>query len=438
MKAHLIAVFVGVIAVTAVGQPVSVEQVVKLALVENYDIKLSQNSAALSINDNRYGYGVFLPTINATGSYTKGTNNARIVRFDNSERVSAAAITTNTRAGVQLIWTLFDGTKMFAARTRVRKQAELGQLNLRNQMVNSAANVISTYYGIVRQKQQLKAVIEQMSVSEERVKLAERKLQVGTGGKPELLQAKVDLNAFRTAKIQQETLVQQLKAQLNGLLGMALPDNYEISDSIPIDLTIDLGQIMENIENMNQQLVASRKNIEVSEQLVKESQAGRSPIINFVSNYNFIQRLENEVEVQLGVTPKVSENRGYDFGLQASIPFLNSFNVSRSIGQSKINLDRQRIIYQQQLAIVLVGVQVAYANYQNAIQILTIEEENISLARENVNIALEGFRRGITTFIELRTAQQSLADAYNRLIAARFNAKVSETELLRLHGSLVN
>jgi outer membrane protein TolC len=59
------------------------------------------------------------------------------------------------------------------------------------------------------------------------------------------------------------------------------------------------------------------------------------------------------------------------------------------------------------------------------------------LARENVTIAFEGFKRGITTFIELRTAQQSLADAYNRLIAARYLAKVSETELLRLKGSLL-
>ena len=53
-------------------------------------------------------------------------------------------------------------------------------------------------------------------------------------------------------------------------------------------------------------------------------------------------------------------------------------------------------------------------------------------------IALEGFKRGITTYIELRTAQQSLTDAYNRLIAARYNAKTSEIELLRLKGGLLN
>ncbi len=80
------------------------------------------------------------------------------------------------------------------------------------------------------------------------------------------------------------------------------------------------------------------------------------------------------------------------------------------------------------------GLQNAYVNYDNAKKVLLIEEENILLAKENLSITLETFKRGLTTFIELRTAQQSLADAYTRLINARFLAKVAETELLRLNG----
>ena len=263
MKRSISFLFFSCVLFAKAQELVTVEQVVSIALQKNYDVRLFENSAALAINDNRYAFGAFLPALNATGSYVKGSNNARVVKFDNSERVSPAAITTNTNAGIQLIWTLFDGTKMFATRGRISKLAELGAINVKNQMVNSAAIVIATYYGIVRQKQQLKAIVEQMSVSEERVKLAERKLQVGTGGKPELLQAKVDLNAFRTAKLQQETLIQQLKDQLNSLLGMGLPDTFETADSIPIDLTLDFGQITSNIENTNQQLASVRKNIEI-------------------------------------------------------------------------------------------------------------------------------------------------------------------------------
>ena len=96
---------------------------------------------------------------------------------------------------------------MFATRERVAAIAAQGELVVKDQMVNTIASVATNYYNIIRQKQQLRAIQEQMAVSEERVKLAERKLQVGTGAKPELLQAKVDYNAQRTQVVQQQALI---------------------------------------------------------------------------------------------------------------------------------------------------------------------------------------------------------------------------------------
>jgi outer membrane protein TolC len=68
---------------------------------------------------------------------------------------------------------------------------------------------------------------------------------------------------------------------------------------------------------------------------------------------------------------------------------------------------------------------------------LELEEENILMAKENVAIAMERNRLGISTTLELRETQKSLEEAYNRLIAARYNTKNAETELLRLRGDLV-
>jgi outer membrane protein TolC len=68
---------------------------------------------------------------------------------------------------------------------------------------------------------------------------------------------------------------------------------------------------------------------------------------------------------------------------------------------------------------------------------LALEEENILLAKENVDIIMQVYKLNSTTYIQLREAQKSLEDAYNRLIAARYNTKLAETELLRLKGELV-
>jgi outer membrane protein TolC len=82
----------------------------------------------------------------------------------------------------------------------------------------------------------LKAIQEQMALSEERVKLADRRLQVGTGAKPELLQAKVDYNAQRTLALQQEALISQLKNQMNTMVDLKLPQQYDVADTIIINL----------------------------------------------------------------------------------------------------------------------------------------------------------------------------------------------------------
>jgi len=287
----------------------------------------------------------------------------------------------------------------------------------------------------VRQKQQLRAIQEQMSVNEERVKLAERKLQVGTGGKPELLQAKVDLNAQRTLSIQQETLIIQLKDQLNGLVGLQLPAIYDVSDSIIINLDLKHEEISNDIENKNFSLQSTQTDIKIARLSLNERRAERSPIINLNGAYNYSQT--DNTKLINPFSAVYSQINGLNYGLSVSIPILNGFNANRQIQQAKITLNRQQLLYDQQKQQIDIGIKNAYVNYDNAKKVLLIEEENILLAKENVSIALESFKRGIATFIELRTAQQSLADGYNRLIAARYNAKIAETELLRLNGGLL-
>lgn len=416
-------------------EQVSLEQVIALALEKNYDIRLAKNTSTTAAVDDNYSIGVLMPQVNVVGATVWNRNHQEFEFQDETRNVSGDAESQNINGSLQVVWTLFDGTKMFATRERLSEIAMQGELNVKDQMVNSIALVITNYYTIVREKQQLRAILEQMSVNEERVKLAERKLQVGTGGKPELLQAKVDLNAQRTLKIQQETLIQQQKDRLNGLVGLTLPGTFEVSDSILINLDIKESEIMENIEKSNFGLQASQRGILVAEQSIRERRADRFPIINFNAAYNF-SRTDNTQLIN-PFSSLVNQNNGYNYGVSLSLPIFNGLEINRTVQQSKIALNRQQLLYDQQRQQVDVGVRNAYVIYDNAKKILLIEEENIILAKENVTIALEGFKRGITTFIELRTAQQSLADGYNRLIAARFLAKTAETELLRLNGGLL-
>ena len=412
----------------------TIEEAIGTALKNNYDILLVKNDARSSALDFSYAYAAFLPQLNGTAGKVWNDNNQKQNFIDGRKR-SANVNSSNVSATVNLDWTLFDGLKMFATRNRFEQLKELGEANVKVQVVNSVAAVINNYYNIVRQKQQLRAIDTLMSINEERVKLADKKISVGMGSKPELLQARVDLNAQRAARLLQETLIAQLREQLNQLSGIPVQTEYDVSDSIPINLGIEYNYISNDIEKTNPGLLASQKTIDIAKLALKERRAELFPILQFNSAYNF-GRTSNASVVNPEFQPIFSLNKGFNYGFTATIPILNGFNTRRLIKQAGLDLEYNQLAYTTQKSRIELGVSNSYKDYQYQKKALLLEEENISLARENVFIALERFRQGVSTYLELREAQISLETAYNRLIAARYNTKLAETELLRLKGTL--
>ena len=412
----------------------TLEEAIATALQNNFNIQLSKNDSMVAALDYSYRNAVFLPRINANAGAIWTRNNQK-QEFATGTKREGDVKTNNYNSSLTLNWTLFDGMKMFATRDKAQEFIRLGELGIKDQVINTVAGVIDTYYNIVRQKQQLKAVEEQMSISQTRVDLSQRKLEIGVGAKPDVLQSKVDLNAQKAAQLRQQTLIQQLKEILNQSMNVAANRTYEVSDSIPINTKLSLGEIQNNLDNSNTALQFLKKNIDISNLTLKERKAERFPVVSFNSAYN-INRTNNDIALNPAL-PLYNRNRGFNFGLSATIPILNNRNTNRLIKQAELNIGYQQLVFDNQKSLLNLGVINAFRDYELQKQTLELEEGNILLARENVTIILEIYRLGSATYLQLREAQKSLEDAYNRLIAARYNTKLAETELLRLKGDLV-
>jgi outer membrane protein len=412
----------------------TLEEAIAAALKNNYNIQLVRNDSAAAALDNSYANAAFFPRINATLGKLWNNNSQKQELANGFKRDTTGIKSNNLTGTVQLNWVLFDGLRMFATRDKLAALQELGSLGVKNQMVNSVAGIVTNYYNIVRQKQQLKAILEQMSINEERLKLAEKKLSVGLGAKPELLQAKVDLNAQKAAVLRQNTLIEQLKEQLNQLTGYNNL-NYEVSDSIPVNNNLILDELKNNLPDSNPSLLLAKKNIDIAKLGLKENKASLFPTLSFNSAYNY-NRLVNKVAIN-NFTPLFNRNNGFNYGFGINIPILNGLNTQRLIKQSKLEIKYQELLYDNQRTIAEVFINNAFKDYVLQQKALQLEEDNITLAKENVMIALERFKQGISVFLELREAQKSLEDGYNRLIAARYNLKLAETELLRLKGAII-
>lgn len=429
-------------AYTASSQRIlSLEEAIATALQNNYDIMLSKNDSSVAALDYSFRQGAFLPRLTGNFGLTWNDNDQK-QEFNTGVVRKGSVKTNNFNTSVNLNWTLFDGLKMFVSRDKVAEFIKLGELGIKNQVINTIAEVINTYYNIVRQKQQLKAIEEQMNLSQERVKLAQYKLDIGVGAKPDVLQSKVDLNAQKAAQLNQQNIIAQLKDQLdqlmkpnNGLQASKQNASFDVSDTIPINTGLSLGEIQNNIESNNFTLMIAKKNIDIAGLTLKERKADRFPVVSFNSAYNF-NRTDNTLALNPAL-PLFTRNLGFNYGITASVPILNNLNIKRQIKQAQLNIQYQQLVYDNQKSLINLSILNAFTDYEQQKKTLKLEEENILLAKENVDIIMQVYKLNSTTYIQLREAQKSLEDAYNRLIVARYNTKLAETELLRLKGDLV-
>lgn len=413
----------------------TLEEAIATALQNNYDIQLSRNDSAVAALDYSYRNAIFLPRVNATAGTNWNNNNQKQTLADGTKREQRGVKSNNINAALNLNWTLFDGFKMFATRDKAEEFIRLGELGIKNQVINTVAIVINTYYDIVRQKQLLRAIEEQMSLSQERVKLAQYKLDIGVGAKPDVLQSKVDNNAQKALQLAQQTLIAQLKQQLNQAMNVKDAPPYDVADSIPINTALSLGDLQNGIDRTNPTLLITKKNIDIARLTLKERRAERFPTVSFNSVYNFT-RTNNQTVIN-PFSPLFNQSRGLNYGLTAAIPILNNFTTKRQIRQAQLDIQYQQLVYENQQSQVNLAIVNAFIEYEQQKKALALEEENILLAKENVDIVQQVYRLNSITLIQLKEAERSLQDAYTRLITARYNTKLSETELLRLKGELV-
>ncbi|MDP1746574.1 MAG: TolC family protein [Bacteroidota bacterium] len=415
----------------AQGQKMTIENAIEMALKNNYDIVISKNLAMQNSNNNTLGNAGMLPRIdlNASGSLA---NNATKQEFSNGLVVDKNGVQSkNITTGAYLTWTVFDGLKMFATHEKLQELERMGELNAKIQIENTIVKVITSYYNITMQKQLIIGLKENIIVSEERLKIAQKKFDIGAISKADVLQAKVDLNALKSSLMRQNTLLYDAKANLNQLLIQPVEQDIDVFDSIPLMSQYKYDDLKNAIMTNNSDLLFAQKNIEISKYMIKEGKSMTYPKLNLNANYIF-SRSQNQAGFSL-----LNQNLGLNLGFTASWTIFNAFNTSNNVKNLQLNLENSTYEFENLKTITQLNLMKAFKKNQDDIAILKLEEENQLLAKENLEIALERFRLGASTSIELKVAQESYEDSIKRLSDSRFNAKISETQLLKLSGGIV-
>lgn len=418
---------------TAQAQEVlTIEEAVQIGLENNYSIRISGNNAEISENNFSLGNAGFFPLIFADVMKSRSIEDSETVFADGNipNRSDEGAESTTTSAGVRLDWTIFDGLQMFTSYNRLQHLRDMGEDQFRLTIEQTIADITNVYYNIVLQKKAVAVLENTLEVSQERIRIAETKKDLGSGSEYDLLQARADLNADSAALIRQEVQLANARILLNELLARDINEQFDVNEDIDLQQQMKYVQLEQKMMADNTVLGIARINQDVAKLEIREIQGERYPevVINLGYNYNKNESGSGFIEF--------SRSNGLNYGLTARVDLFNGFDINRRVENARINLKNQELELEQQRKELEGNLSSEYQNYTNALKLVDLESQNMEYARRSLDIALERFQLGTITSVELREAQRTLIAAENRLIQAQFEAKMAETELLRISGQL--
>lgn len=410
-----------------------IEEAIQKGLEKNFAIRIAKNEARIASNNNSLGNAGFLPVVTADGTISKRIEDNETQYSTNTipDRNDKGAETTNYNYGIDATWTVFDGLTMFATKDRLSLEADIGDEQARLEIENLLADLISAYYQIVAQQKAQIVLQNTVQISEERIRIAETKKDLGSGSEYDLLQARADYNADRAALIRSGTTLKQSKIIVNQILSDTSFDDFNVESKIEMGEIMSLKVLLEKANEENKSLMITRLNERVASKEIDELKGDWFPQVDVNGGYGY-----NKTETSTGFVD-FSKTSGFNYGITARINLFDGFNKNRRTQNAQIRLKNQQLEYEDLRLAINSETQQVYEQYIDALSLIELEQENLHYTKQSQEIALERFRLGTINSVELREAQLSLLNAENRLILAQIEAKNAETELLRLSGDLL-
>ena len=157
------------------AEPLTLSQALDAALKANARLQVARNDRAVAGHENSLGNAGFLPALDATA-----TRSAE--RGPTTTTPSGGTVTTvdddadATTLGLRLSWTLFDGGRMFSAKSRLASAEDAAGERLRSVVESTVGSTIAAYFDVVRLQRGVQVLDDAIAVTDERARLAQARM----------------------------------------------------------------------------------------------------------------------------------------------------------------------------------------------------------------------------------------------------------------------
>ncbi len=410
------------------------EDAIQQGLQNQYSIQILKKREIQAANDNSLGNAGFLPTITgtATKNYTISGLDQEFFGGLRAPLVQSGVNSNNGNAGIAMAWTLYDGKGMFVLRDRFKELQNLGTKQTESSIENLIAQISNLYYDIIRQDLRVNNFRKGLEISNDRLKLAKDRYEVGQGSKVDYYSAQVDYNEDKALLLAQEQSYLNTKISLNTLLVRPHLTTFQTLAVIDLLPKLNLNELKEMALKQNPTLMAALVSKKISDLDTRNLKSQQTPQVDLLAGYSV-----SNVYNGAGFGVQKGSSDVFNYGLRATINIFDGYNQKRRIQNAKIASEIAQLQIEDTKNQLIAAIERSFTAYENALNLIALETENYTIAKQNIDIAFDRFKIGIATSYELREVQRNAVAAETRLIEAKYSAKSAEIELIRLSGNLL-
>jgi len=409
----------------------TIDEAIKIGLEKNHAVLIVKNEQEIAKAQNNFGNAGMSPQVSLNGNLNLANVNSYQEFSTGVVQERNGAQSNNTGASVNVSWTVFDGMKMFAIKKRLSQNEKLSELELKQQMETTVYAIIVAYYDVVKTAELIKAAKQNLSIYEERKKIAKLKLEIGSDSKVDYLLTQSDENKAKSSMIQLELQLLQAKTKLNNLLTKPVDTDFITTDSIVVNYEPKIEELKKSILNSNSSILISKQNELITAQTIKEARSANLPFLQVNGAYNFTRNQSQAGFVFL------NRQNGLTGGVTAGWLLFNGNKNNKLVKERNLLYLNQKYYTEQTQQLIDGEVYIGFKTFQLNKQILDLEKQNLIDSKDVLNVSIERYRIGKANLLETIETQKNLEDAQARYIQALYNMKIAEASLMKANGSLV-
>lgn len=399
----------------------TMDEVIERARLHSPQLAQAEGNVQLAGTAERSAVGTFLPNL----SLSSGASLASTQRFDPNLGTSVSGSNDSYSAGLSSSVDLFTGGRRTAELARSRAQTGATEAALVEQRYAITRNAKAAYFDVLRGDDLIRSAEARLTRAQQVLEAAQRRAQVGSGTRSDVLRAQLEATNARQALLQATNQKRTAMYALGRLAGVDGP--VDARDPQPLhvaELPLSREELLDYTLAQSPSVTTAVATERAADAATRAARAQYLPTISGTGRYSWFNEQASFNDIQ----------GSWSMGLNISFPVFNRFQREESVERANVQASIARMQLDDARRGARANLERVLGTLETAALQIELAEEALEVAAEDMRVQEERYRLGVSTILDQVTSQENVVRAETELIAARYDYQLARADLEALIG----